>query len=70
VLTRTSGKQSFTNVSKELLYIYADINSDGTLERVNLFGDQLTDYYWQYDNSGLKLAQLRFYEVPTTVPSP
>jgi hypothetical protein len=68
VLTRTGGKQTFTNVSKELLYIYADINGDGTLDRVNLFSDQLSDYYWQYDNTGLKLAQLRFYEVSTTVP--
>jgi hypothetical protein len=67
VLTRTSGKQSFTNVSRELLYIYADIDGDGSIDRVNLFSDQLTDYYWQYDNTGLKLAQLRFYEVPTTV---
>jgi hypothetical protein len=67
VLTRTSGKQSFTNVSRELLYIYADIDGNGSIDRVNLFSDQLTDYYWQYDNNGLKLAQLRFYEVPTTV---
>lgn len=22
-------------------------------------------YFWSYDNEGLKLAQLRFYEVPT-----
>jgi hypothetical protein len=68
VLLRNSGKSSFTNVSKELLYVYADINGDGTLDRVNLFGDALADYYWQYDNNGLKLAQLRFYAVPTTVP--
>jgi hypothetical protein len=32
-----------------------------------LFGDDLQDYYWQYDNSGLKVAQLRFYEVTTNV---
>jgi hypothetical protein len=68
VLVRTSGKQSFANVSRELLYIYADIDGDGTVERINLFSDQLTDYFWQYDNAGLRLAQLRFYEVPTTVP--
>lgn len=70
VLVRTKGKQSFTNVSRELLYIYADTNSDGTLERYNLFNSALTDYFWQYDNSGLKLAQLRFYEIPTTVSNP
>jgi hypothetical protein len=68
VQTRTSGKQTFTNVSKELLYIYADINGDGTLERYNLFNDALQDYYWQYDNTGLRLLQLRFYDTSTTVP--
>lgn len=70
VATRSTGKSTFTNVSKELLYIYADLNSDGTLERYPLFDQKLQDYYWQYDNNGLKVLQLRFYEVPTTVPSP
>jgi len=68
VQTRTSGKQSFSNVSKELLYVYADVNGDGTLERYNLFNDALADYYWQYDNNGLRLLQLRFYDTSTTVP--
>jgi len=70
VLVREKGKSSFTNVSRELLYIYADTNDDGTLERYNLFNAALSDYFWQYDNSGLRLAQLRFYEIPTTVPNP
>jgi hypothetical protein len=70
VLVREKGKSTFTNVSRELLYIYADINDDGTLERYNLFNSALSDYFWQYDNAGLKLAQLRFYEIPTTVPNP
>ncbi len=70
VLVREKGKQSFTNVSRELLYLYADTNADGSLERYNLFNSALTDYFWQYDNSGLKLAQLRFYQVSTTVPNP
>ncbi|MGE5393079.1 MAG: hypothetical protein ACM3NH_05040 [Candidatus Saccharibacteria bacterium] len=68
-VTRKNGKSTFTNVSKDLLYIYADINGDGITERVNLFNDSLQDYFWQYDNSGLKLLQLRFYPVPTTVPA-
>jgi hypothetical protein len=68
VAVRDSGKSRFTNVSRELLYIYADLNGDGTLERYNLFNDALQDYYWQYDNNGLKLLQLRFYEVATKVP--
>jgi hypothetical protein len=67
VLVRSTGKSSFTNVSKQLLYVYADIDGDGDLDRVPLFGDQLQDYYWQYDNNGLRVAQLRFYQVPTNV---
>ncbi|OGM32034.1 hypothetical protein A3D01_02820 [Candidatus Woesebacteria bacterium RIFCSPHIGHO2_02_FULL_39_13] len=67
VQIRTKGKSRFTDVSKQLLYIYADINADGTLERYNLFNDALQDYYWRYDNNGLKLMQLRFYEVSSNV---
>lgn len=67
VQMRNKGKSSFTDVSKDLLYIYADINADGTLERYNLFNDALKDYYWNYDNNGLKLLQLRFYEVSSNV---
>ena len=67
-LQRTKGKSTFLNVSKELLYIYADINDDGVLDRVPLFDQRLTGYFWDYDNQGLKLAQLRFYECTTTVP--
>ncbi|MGD9142841.1 MAG: hypothetical protein PVG61_03230 [Dehalococcoidia bacterium] len=69
-VTRTKGKPRFEDVSKELLYIYADIDEDGVVERVPLFDDSLEDYFWSYDNNGLKVLQLRFYEVPTTVPSP
>ncbi len=69
-LKRTKGRQQFENVSRYLLYIYADIDDDGVLERVPLFDDSLESYFWDYDNNGLKLAQIRFYEVPTTVPDP
>jgi hypothetical protein len=67
-LERSKGKSTFENVSKFLLYIYADINGDGDLERVPLFDDSLAGYFWDYDNQGLKLAQLRFYDCATTVP--
>lgn len=67
VSLRSTGKSSFTDVSKELLYIYVDINADGTLERYNLFDDALQNYYWSYDNNGLKLMQLRFYPVASHV---
>jgi hypothetical protein len=67
VLVRSSGGSKFTNYSRELLYIYADIDGDGDIDRVPLFSDDLQDYFWQYDNNGLRLAALRFYEISTNV---
>ena len=67
VLVRDKGKSSFDNVTRELLYIFVDLDGDGTVERYPLFDDALQDYFWNYDNNGLKLAQLRFYEIPTDV---
>ncbi len=60
-LTRTKGKSTFVNVSKQLLFLSADVDLDGTIEHVQLFDSLFDTYYWQYDNTGLKLAQLRFY---------
>lgn len=65
ILVRGTGGSKFTNVSKSLLYVIADLDGDGTVEKVPLFGDQLQDYFWQYDNNGLRLAQIRFYQVAT-----
>jgi hypothetical protein len=70
VQMRTKGKQSFNDVSKELIYIYADMDGDGTLERYPLFDRAPSDCFWQYDNNGLKLLQLRFCPVSSTVPAP
>lgn len=67
VLVREKGKSSFDNVSRELLYIYIDLDGDGVVERYPLFDDALEDYFWEYDNHGLRLVQLRFYEIPTDV---
>ena len=60
-LERTQGKQTFKNVSKELLYIYVD----GV--RYPLFDKAFEDFLWYYDNNGLRIAQLRFYEISTDV---
>jgi hypothetical protein len=61
-LERNTGKSKFTDVSKYLLFIYID----GV--RHPLFDDKFEDFFWRYDNNGLKLAQLRFYLTPTCVP--
>ena len=68
-LKRDKGKSQFDNVSKYLLYVYADTNNDGVVERVPLFDKRFQDFLWYYDNKGLKLAQLRFYECASTVPA-
>ena len=61
LLVRGTGKSTFRNVTTELTTIYADIDGDGDLERVNIFDPSLYDYFWNYENRGLRLAQLRFY---------
>lgn len=66
VFVREKGGSRFVNVSRELLYVYADIDGDGVIDRMPLFDDRLQDYFWQYDNNGLKLVQLRFYPVSTS----
>jgi hypothetical protein len=67
-LVRSKGKSTFDNVSKELLTICVDTTGDGVCDqRVGLFDDDGDDYWWSYDNDGLRLAQLRFYQVSTNV---
>jgi len=66
-LDASNRPSKFTNVSKYLLYVYADTDGDGHVERIPLFSDPLVDFFWEYDNHGLKLAQMRFYPCNTTV---
>ena len=68
-LKRIAGPTKFVDVSKQLLQVCADVNTDPlvtNLQLVPLFSDLGTDYFWEYDNTGLKLAQMRFYPVSTT----
>jgi len=80
---RTKGAVGkFENVSKDLLFVdYCtawDAGADTVLgteddvctsvDQIALFSNNLLSYFWSYDNEGLKLAQLRFYEVPTDTP--
>jgi hypothetical protein len=76
------GVAKFQNVSKDLLFVdYCAAwaaGTDGvlgtaddvctTVNQIALFSNSLLSYIWSYDNEGLKLAQLRFYEVPTETP--
>lgn len=66
-LSRTKGQQSFQNVTKQMLFIFAVLPGQTTISRVPLFDSRLQDFFWSYDNNGLKLAQFRFYPTPTVV---
>ncbi len=50
----------FTDVSKQLLQICVS----GSLQPI--FKNSLFDYFWYYQNTGLRLAQFRFYPISTT----
>ena len=66
-LTRTKGKNTnnFTNVTKQLTTICLDTDMSGTCDlRTGIFDDDAFTYFWDYDNNGLRLAQLRFYPIP------
>lgn len=76
ILTRSAGQSKFTNVTKQLLTIVfevtVDTNGDGIADetvqvRVPIFDDILQGEYWEYDNHGLRLAQVRFYDCSTNV---
>ncbi|MHC4751652.1 MAG: hypothetical protein ACYTFW_17485 [Planctomycetota bacterium] len=73
----TTGPRKFENVSEELLYIYAwylevkGQTATWVYDRIPLFDDRLEDYLWYYENQGVRIAQLRFYEgLPTVVRDP
>ena len=59
---RKGKKSSFDKVTKELTTILADVDGNG-LRRVGIFDDEFFGYFWDYDNYGLRLAQLRFYPI-------
>ena len=53
----------FVDVTKELTTIYVDMDGDSIPERYGLFDNALWEYFWDYDNHGLRHVQLRFYPV-------
>lgn len=62
---RNRGKSTFDNVTKELLTLCLDTDADKVCDtRTQLFSSEFYQYFWDYDNHGLRLAQLRFYATP------
>lgn len=73
---RSTGKTVFSNVTAELTTIVFEVTvdtdgdgvADDTLQvRVPIFDDLLENEYWLYDNQGLRLLQVRFYDCSTNV---
>ena len=65
LLMRETGKSKFRNVTKELTTMTVMVQDPFSLEwsevDINLFDPMLYQYFWDYDNNGLRLVQLRFY---------
>jgi len=71
VFVRGTGKSNFRNVTTALTTITLDpvaeaaaVTACGGRTTVNLFDPCLLGFFWQYDNNGLKLLQVRFYPNP------
>ncbi len=68
VFVRDKGKSSFRNVTDALTTIVLDpiANADAVTAcggtTVSLFDPCLQGFFWEYDNNGLKLLQVRFYQ--------
>jgi hypothetical protein len=55
LLVRGHGQQTFKDVTSQLTTI------DTTLGTISLFATGFQNFFWSYDNNGLRLAQVRFY---------
>lgn len=74
ILERKAGKSTFQNVTAELLTIVFMVSVElegGAIIteyiRVPIFDSIIQGEYWDYDNRGLKLCQVRFYNISTDV---
>lgn len=63
ITMRTHGKQSFTDVTKQLTQLCYVDQTTGKTKCANIFDPTFENYLWSYDNNGLKVLQLRFYPV-------
>jgi hypothetical protein len=67
IFMRDKGKSSFKNVTPTLTTIDLDASNTEVITAcggttVSLFNPCLEGYFWNYDNNGLRVLQLRFYK--------
>ena len=63
-LMRTKGKQTFQNVTTQLTTLTFISPVTGLPVTVSLFDPEFQNFFWNFQNDGLRLAQLRFYPAP------
>jgi hypothetical protein len=69
VLVRNPGQSKFTNVTQQLTSLVVCFDTDAgpgvdiDCFRYALFAGPLEDWFWNFDNNGLRLAQIRFYPI-------
>ena len=65
-LNRTDAGK-FVDVSKQLLQVCVDVDATDAvnLQLEPIFSDDEASYFWEYTNEGLRLAQMRFYPIPS-----
>jgi hypothetical protein len=61
LLTRKTGSSKFQPVTQQLTTMTFINPTTGSPITVSIFDPSLIDYFWNYQNNGLRLAQLRFY---------
>jgi hypothetical protein len=70
VVARVAGSSPATDITPQATTVCYDADGDGDIDREPIFSDANKDYLWKYDNSGLRLAQLRFYPIAGDVSGP
>lgn len=67
-VARVAGQSPSMDVSQSLLTVCQDRDGDGLAEREQIFDDENAEYFWKYQNSGLRHAQLKFFpDTPTPI---
>lgn len=61
-------KAKFTNVTKVLLTLCIDTTGDDKCDtRIVIFDDEFQDFFWNFDNQGARIIQLRFVQGDITI---
>ncbi len=63
ITMRTKGDQKFVNVTDQLTTLCFVPTGSTTVTCVNIFDPSFFGFFWDYNNQGQKVLQLRFYPV-------